>query len=350
MKQFSIFGYIVDDDYSTESYEDTKPSQVKAFFENLTDEEKKEGVEVLINSAGGSVSAALSLANLFKKYREEGIPIVCHVVGFAASCASFVAMSGDKLVLDSNSYLMIHNPYVSFIDGEAKDLRKQADLLDSMKDSIIEIYLTKFKLTPEELSAFMNDETWFKGSECAEILDCEIIPVEPKEDEEKEIVLNLKPNKFLNKLVHIPSEIKIVEKEEEKHEEETITKDECDKRVSGMQSKMAKQIDAVKKEYSEIVQNYENNLKVKDQKLVEVNQILESERQKTISLENRLNESEKELEQTLSALSDKQNALDILNSRANTPNDELPTFEEGIAKCRTPQEKIEFITKGHYRK
>lgn len=86
-------------------------------------------------------------------------------------------MACEELKIDSTAFLMVHNPY-SWIEGNAGELRREADTLDKMKESIVEIYATKFKVTPEEVSALMDAETWIKGSDARELIRCEIIEVQ----------------------------------------------------------------------------------------------------------------------------------------------------------------------------
>ncbi len=57
-----------------------------------------------------------------------------------------------------------------------------------------------------------------------------------------------------------------------------------------------------------------------------------------------------ELSKVASALEEKKNALEKLNSLANAHAEELPTYEEGLAKCASPRERIAFIKAGKWRK
>ena len=338
MKTFSIFGYIVDDATQTESLDDVKPYQIKTWLEGLDDNEE---VEILFNSFGGSVSAGLAISNLIKQAKERGIKTTAHVLGVACSSASFIALACDKLVMDSNAFLMIHNPY-TWIEGNAKELRKEADVLDKMKESIIDVYSTKFRLSKEEISQWMNSETWIKGSDAPEVLNVEVIPTD-----NEVIIMDSKKNKYFNKL-HIPEEIKIMKDEVKEDkvektvtekttvetivEEKTIEEDkpveevvkdkvemiplnECEKRVSGMQSTMAKKIEAIKAEFTAKIEEFENQIKVKNEELTEKENVV-------INLTSKLEITENELQKTVSALQEKETAIETLNSTANTRKDE----------------------------
>jgi hypothetical protein len=71
--------------------------------------------------------------------------------------------------------MMIHNP-VGGQFGEAKDLRKHADLLDKIKINIIQTYMEKTKKAESEIATMMDAETWMNGEEAynfgfADIID-----------------------------------------------------------------------------------------------------------------------------------------------------------------------------------
>ena len=95
-----------------------------------------EPVEININSYGGSVLGGIAIANAIKKYPGE---TTCHVLGIAASMASAIACAGKTLKMGQGSFLMIHNPW-TYTSGTAEDLRKDAEKLDQMRDSIIGFY------------------------------------------------------------------------------------------------------------------------------------------------------------------------------------------------------------------
>ena len=104
------------------------------------------------------------------------------------------------------------------------------------------------------------------------------------------------------------------EKEEEKKEDEVVTKAEADRRVSGMQSTMAKKMDGMKKDYEAKINEFEIQIKAKDEELTKV-------KAEVTSLGERLEKSAEELSNLTSALEENKNALAILNAGVNTPND-----------------------------
>lgn len=123
---------------------------------------------------------------------------------------------------------------------------------------------------------------------------------------------------------------KLAECEKEKEASETVSKEECEKRVSGMQASMQKQIN-----------DFKDQLKAKDEELTKA-------RADVTSLTESLDNSTKELAEMTSAFKEKADALDKLNANVNAAMEELPTFAEGLAKCTSPSEKVQFIKSGKY--
>ncbi len=122
-------------------------------------------ITLRINSPGGNVFEAQAIYNLLKAYKGK---IIAHIDGICASAATLVACAAEKIVMPANSLFMIHNPACSLMDGcEAEDLRETADVLDSVKDCILNVYLakTKGKLSEEEIRKMMDEETWMTSEE-----------------------------------------------------------------------------------------------------------------------------------------------------------------------------------------
>ena len=128
-----------------------------------------------INSFGGSVFEGLAIYNYLKG---ASFDVTCHIDGLAASAASVIACSG-KVVMPKNAFFMIHNPS-SMVAGESGDMRKQADVMDKIRDSIVSVYHEKSGLSNDEIIAMMDAETWLNGEQAKEKGFCDEVigPVE----------------------------------------------------------------------------------------------------------------------------------------------------------------------------
>ncbi len=122
-------------------------------------------IEVRINSPGGSVFEGVAIYNMLVAHPAA---IEVHIDGLAASIASVIALAGEERHTAENALWMIHNPSLDLRRAEAKDLRKMADVLDKVKDSILNTYVTATGLDRAELSLLMDETTYLTADEAME--------------------------------------------------------------------------------------------------------------------------------------------------------------------------------------
>jgi len=118
-------------------------------------------IHLRINSPGGQIAEGLALHNTLRAHPAR---VIGYVDGVAASMASVVLMAADEIVIAQNGFIMVHNP-MNAVEGEAEDLRDVAELLDSIKKRIVEIYATRTRLDAAEVAAMMDAETWMDSEE-----------------------------------------------------------------------------------------------------------------------------------------------------------------------------------------
>ena len=327
---------------------------VRDFMASASELEEGEDIELKLTSEGGSVVDGNIIVSKLRELSRQGHRSTAHVVSIAASMASVLACACDKLILDSNAFLMVHQVWTT-VAGNADDLRKEANTLDLFTKSLISVYKTKFDKTDDELLAMLKDETWILGEQAAEYglkclvndvgedleiaaklvdfkkrfnnmyKDIESVHMEIKEEEMKkeetavekvaetttseealpsetpatEEPAETKPTyEELEKLVE---ELKkrIEELESAASEEKNVTEDECQKRVSGMQAKMQLKLN-----------DFTNQLKVKDEELTKANAMI-------TSLSKDFEACKKELSEMTSAYAAKEDALAKLNANVN---------------------------------
>lgn len=121
-------------------------------------------INLYIDSPGGSIHHGMTI---FNTIRQSGKDITTYVQGIAASIASVIALAGNTVVVPDNAMLMIHEPLV-LMTGNSEELRKEALLLDKLRDQIAVIYANKTGIDIEEIKTMMADETWFTGEEALE--------------------------------------------------------------------------------------------------------------------------------------------------------------------------------------
>ncbi|WIK58733.1 Clp protease ClpP [Actinotignum urinale] len=113
-------------------------------------------VTIWLNSPGGDVVAASRIYNMLLDYPGK---VTVNIDGIAASAASVVAMAASTVAMSPVSMLMIHNP-ATLAMGDKTELSRALDMLESVKDSIINAYQLKTGLSRAKLSKLMDAETW----------------------------------------------------------------------------------------------------------------------------------------------------------------------------------------------
>lgn len=119
---------------------------------------------VRINSPGGEATEGVAIANLLRAH-----PASVHVsvIGLAASAASYIAAAGDTVTMAPGSLLMIHEAS-SLALGTAEDMRKEANALDAVGDSIASLYALKAGGDTDEWRDRMRTEVWYTADAAVE--------------------------------------------------------------------------------------------------------------------------------------------------------------------------------------
>jgi len=119
---------------------------------------------VRINSPGGEVFDGTAIYNAIKQHPHH---VITQIDGLAASIASVIALGGDEVRMADNAYLMIHEPW-SIVMGFAEDMRKEAEVLDKIGETLVRTYARKSGKAEEEIATWLVNETWFTGPEAKE--------------------------------------------------------------------------------------------------------------------------------------------------------------------------------------
>ena len=136
-------------------------------------------VTVWINSPGGNVFAAAEIYTMLKDYKGS---ITVKIDAIAASAASVVAMAGDTVQMSPVAMLMIHDPSTVAM-GNTKDMEKAIEVLNEVKESIINAYAAKSGLSHTRIANLMSNETWMNAKKAVELGFADEILFAKKEDE-----------------------------------------------------------------------------------------------------------------------------------------------------------------------
>ena len=122
-------------------------------------------ITVWINSPGGDCVAAAQIYNMLTNYKGK---VTVKIDGIAASAASVIAMAGNEVYMSPVSMMMIHNP-ATIAWGDHTEFAKAIEMLDEVKESIINAYVLKTGLSRAKLSHLMDSETWMNANKAVEL-------------------------------------------------------------------------------------------------------------------------------------------------------------------------------------
>lgn len=131
-------------------------------------------INLRINSPGGSVFDALTIAN---SLRHHPARVRTYVDGLAASAASVIAVAADPLdertdtggvIMMPGSQMMIHDAS-NTLEGNAEENRKNSIFLDRQSDNIAELYQLRGGGDAQQWRDLMVAETWLFGREAVDL-------------------------------------------------------------------------------------------------------------------------------------------------------------------------------------
>ncbi|MCM8532231.1 MAG: Clp protease ClpP [Lentisphaeraceae bacterium] len=122
-------------------------------------------IEVQIGSEGGYITDGINIYNMLRMHSAK---ITTNIVSHAWSMGSIIAMAGDVRKMASNATFMIHNPW-GYLGGDAAEMRHEADVLDTYKETLITTYQEATGLERQVISDMMDAETWLTAQEALDM-------------------------------------------------------------------------------------------------------------------------------------------------------------------------------------
>lgn len=174
-------------------------------------------IDLYINSPGGDVFAGLNVVNAIQKAK---VQVTAHVEVMAASIAGVIALACDKIEIDKNSLIMLHNCW-TISSGNKKALEQDIKAMEAI-DNILHNIISENSTDETLIAQIEEGDVWLTGEEVAEIFtNAELV------DLKKDYALCA-----YSSLVNLVKENKKLkseqeeEKEEEPEEEKPEAKDE----------------------------------------------------------------------------------------------------------------------------
>ena len=136
-RSYDIFSRLLNDRIImlSEEVNDATASLVVAQLLYLEGQDPDKDISLYINSPGGSISAGMAIHDTMK-YIKCDVSTIC--MGMAASMGAFLLASGakGKRFALPNAEIMIHQPLMQGLQGQATDIKIHADHLVRTKEKM----------------------------------------------------------------------------------------------------------------------------------------------------------------------------------------------------------------------
>lgn len=167
-------------------------SSIYDFQYMMRNVKEDEDITLQINSYGGDVFLGIDICNTLRSHKGH---VTVEITGIAASAASVICMGADTIKTYSNAQMMVHNAW-TIVAGNAERLRKAADDLDSIGESVLASYT--HRVDAKTMTKLLNDESYLSATKAKELgLVDEIIDATEIEEVESELFVN-KAKEFNN--------------------------------------------------------------------------------------------------------------------------------------------------------
>lgn len=147
----------------------------------LTSEDPDRDINIYINSPGGSIDSGLAIYDTMQ-YIQPHCSTIC--VGLAASMGSVLLAAGEngKRAALPNSRVMIHQPWMGGVQGQASDIEIHAREILKMKQNLYQILADHTGQTKDQIEADGDRDHWLSAAEAKDygLIDNVLTPNSPK--------------------------------------------------------------------------------------------------------------------------------------------------------------------------
>lgn len=144
------------------------------YVDYMVDKYKDEELNVLIDSTGGYVGTALSVAAAFRRHGNVNV----HFVGLNASAATLASLGAKHISIDKAAMYLVHKCSTYFFEWGSKnadqyeqlikDVTKVKEDLDKFDLNAAQQYASRCKRKPEDMLALMARGGWLTAQEALE--------------------------------------------------------------------------------------------------------------------------------------------------------------------------------------
>lgn len=183
-------------------YYDNEPD----YFNYLLDQQAQD-FKLVVSSGGGDLMRGLSIAGLIKEKSKE-VNITSLAVGLVASAATLPFLAANRVTMDRDSVLMIHQVAGSYIGIRADEMREEAEVIDEMNEIILNVYTEKAagnkkdkskEVIKAEFKKMLEKDTYITASKALELGLIDEIVNAAQDDKEQATQAQQKANNISDK-------------------------------------------------------------------------------------------------------------------------------------------------------
>lgn len=168
-RSFDIYSRLLEDRIIMlhDTVNDQTASLVVAQLLYIEGKDPKKDISIYINSPGGSITAGMAIHDTMK-YIKCDVSTIC--MGMAASMGAFLLASGTKgkrLALP-NAEIMIHQPLMSGLQGQATDIQIHAEHLVRTKERMNRMLSEYTGQTLETIAADTERDNFLTAQQAAD--------------------------------------------------------------------------------------------------------------------------------------------------------------------------------------
>lgn len=165
-RSYDIFSRLLQERivFATGVVDDDMANLVVAQLLFLEKQDPERDIDLYVNSPGGSVTAGLAMYDTMQLIRPD-VATIC--AGFAASAASLLLAGGarGKRMALPYSKILIHQPSIGQIGGQATDIEIHARELIATRRLLAEIYRDRTGKPVEEILRDLERDYYMSASE-----------------------------------------------------------------------------------------------------------------------------------------------------------------------------------------
>ncbi len=168
-RSYDIFSRLLNDRIVMLSGEvnDAAASLVVAQLLYLEGQDSEKDISLYINSPGGSITAGMAIYDTMQ-YIKCDVSTIC--IGLAASMGSFLLSSGAKgkrLALP-NSEILIHQPLLGGLQGQASDIKIHADHIIRIRSRMNQLMAQQTGQSLEQIERDTDRDHYMTAQEACE--------------------------------------------------------------------------------------------------------------------------------------------------------------------------------------